>query len=312
MIAAIQLLEYLHYHITPRTYVTLYNVNTWYRMLENKPIYPPKKMSQKETCFLQQIPACTIRGFNYWFFLKKQVSTGEGQTEPLVLEFSWRTEPERENNRQTISNDCLWHYFSENEIFLKGEETEVHLIPNHFCIYCMCTRLPLLGCWTNHTKVYLCAEKTWYSLFWTEKQTNPPLPKKKHTKLSVGTMISWIKINLSSIQWEFWTASDTTNVTYNINVHWFHNIKNQRWSVIGLPMCAPQCVRPRMMLRECVCDRVCYWENASSFISMRGLSWLSMRRLGPIMLLLCLNDLDLLGEFGFLSDFLFLAFFSAP
>lgn len=28
---------------------------------------------------------------------------------------------------------------------------------------------------------------------------------------------------------------------------------------------------------------VCHWGNASSFISMRGLSWLSRRRLGPIM-----------------------------
>lgn len=93
--------------------------------------------------------------------------------------------------------------------------------------------------------------------------------------------------NLSSIQWEVWTASaeqqNAINVTYNDHVHWFHNIKNHGWSVIGLPVCVCLYAHTHNGKRMCVGGWVCYWGNASSFISMRGLSWLSMRRLGPIM-----------------------------
>lgn len=124
-------------------------------------------------------------------------------------------------------------------------------------------------------------KKCWYTDFVKEQQK-----KKESVKYQV----------------EVWTAyaeqQNAMNVTY----------KHQR------PLTS-QHKEPRVKCHwSCVCSYtcVCYWGNASSFISMRGLSWLSRRRLGPIMLFLCLNDLDLLGEFGFLSDFLFLAFFSAP
>lgn len=64
MIAAIQLLEYLHTHWI---YVTLYNVNTWSKdiflwMLENKLIYPPKKRNKnKNLLSAARITACTIK-----------------------------------------------------------------------------------------------------------------------------------------------------------------------------------------------------------------------------------------------------------
>ena len=80
----------------------------------------------------------------------------------------------------------------------------------------------------------------WYSLFWTPAKKKKKKPfwnkinhTKKENKMSVGTMILWKKKKekLSSIQWEVWTASaeqqNAINVTYNIDVHRFHNINNQ-------------------------------------------------------------------------------------
>ncbi len=70
MIAAIQLLEYLHYHFTPRIYVTLLQCK---HMIQRHYLNARKqadlstKNETKQTCFLQQIPACTIRQFKTSF-----------------------------------------------------------------------------------------------------------------------------------------------------------------------------------------------------------------------------------------------------
>lgn len=189
------------------------------------------------------------------------------------------------------------------------------------CTRSLFTQLPLLGHWVKYTRIYLCAvfsHMVMFIILDSSKNSETKLTTEKRKKENECWYNDFVKKkkNLSSIQWEVWTASteqqNAINVTYNIDVRWFHNIKNQGWSVIGLSVCwfVGMCTHDGE--RMCVCGWACYWGNASSFISMRGLSWLSMRRLGPIMLFLCLKDLDLLGEFGFLSDFRFLAFFSAP
>lgn len=69
-------------------------------------------------------------------------------------------------------------------------------------------------------------------------------------------MIFWIKINLSSIRWEFWTASaeQQTPQRCNIDVRSFHNMKNQRWSVVGRPVSVPLCACSHVfvLLWECL------------------------------------------------------------
>jgi len=63
MIAAIQLLEYLHYHITLKIYVTLYNVNTYKDILcARKQADKSTKNETKQICSQQHIPVCTIKG----------------------------------------------------------------------------------------------------------------------------------------------------------------------------------------------------------------------------------------------------------
>lgn len=138
MIAAIQLFEYLHYHITPRIYVTLYNVNTWYKdifwELENKLISPPKKMKQKETCFLQQIPACTIKGSLTEHFQNKFPQVNDNRelllshthtythklycnsaAELWAGQWMWK---QKDKPLLMIVRKIMWHYFFfKNEIF---------------------------------------------------------------------------------------------------------------------------------------------------------------------------------------------------
>lgn len=50
----------------------------------------------------------------------------------------------------------------------------------------------------------------------------------------------------------FCRAANAIHVTFNIDVHWFHNIKNRGWSVIGLPVCYVRTHARR-------------WENVCSF-----------------------------------------------
>lgn len=78
MIAAIQLLEYLHYHFTPRIYVTLYNVNTSYKDILNARKQADlftKNNETKRTCCLQN----TCMDSEVTEKLSNQVSTGELQ-----------------------------------------------------------------------------------------------------------------------------------------------------------------------------------------------------------------------------------------
>lgn len=250
--------------------------------------------------------------------LLNQVSTGEWQREltpPCTL---WNCKPDGEseskNNRQTISNDCLWCYF------FKRWEIIAHLLANHFSIlkkqhtvhaFILQTEASAQPLNELHLNLPLCSViingDVQFSLdsskkFWNKLKCcyDDFVGKKKKVKYTVGGLDCLCR------------AANAKNVTINIDVHWFHNIKNHEkcyWSsLVFVSVCAWTHMNRELVL----CGWVYYWGNASSFISMRGLSWLSMRRRGPIMLFLCLNDLDLLGEFGFLSDFLFLAFFSAP
>lgn len=80
----------------------------------------------------------------------------------------------------------------------------------------------------------------WYNDFVKKKS------KKKSVKYTVGGLDCFCR------------AANAINVTYNIDVHWFHNIKNQEWSVIGLPVC----------VRFCVCVHTRWQENVCLWLSV--------------------------------------------
>lgn len=123
----------------------------------------------------------------------------------------------------------------------------------------------------------------WNHIWWQVSVENDNYIKLlKKNKTSVGTMIFWIKINLSSIRLGvlncFCRAANTTNVAFNHQRPFISQHKEPKVKC---------CWSSRERVSVCISAHtmmcLCYWENASSFISMRGLSWLSMRRLGPIM-----------------------------
>lgn len=93
------------------------------------------------------------------------------------------------------------------------------------------------------------------------------------------------KNKLSSIQWEVWTASaeqqNAINVTYNTDVHRFHNINNQGvkcyWSSrVCVPICAcvhtgwekNVCLWPSVLLRECLV----FHQHARAFLVVHATS----------------------------------------
>lgn len=111
-------------------------------------------------------------------------------------------------------------------------------------------------CWMNYNSIYLCTVKSHMVIFIildSSKKKKKKTTQNEKNECWYNEKL-WKKNNLSSIQWEVWAASteqqNTMNVTYNINVHWFHNIKNQERSVIGLPAFA--CVWLSVLLRECL------------------------------------------------------------
>lgn len=167
-------------------------------MLENKPTYPPK-MKQNKPAFcskylLVQLGVHLLNIFKTNFH--RWMTNWEVRLSQTLSWFNYEPDGECENNRQTISNDCLWHYFSKNEI-LKGEEIDVHLTPNHFCIkkkqnktkqHTVCARVR-----SSHSCLCSAAEwgtpdsisvqwnrLQWSSLFWTPaKSSDTKLTKTK-------------------------------------------------------------------------------------------------------------------------------------
>lgn len=118
-----------------------------------------------------------------------------------------------------------------------------------------CKRTPSLN--ELHCSLHLCSEIIFGDKYQSKMITTENYLKKTNKKTSVGTMIFWIKINLSSIRLGvlncFCRAANTTNVAFNhqrpfISQHKEPKLKccwssRERVSV---------CISAHTMVRECV------------------------------------------------------------
>lgn len=142
---------------------------------------------------------------------------------------SYEPDSECENKkRQTITDDCLWHFFSlpKNEI-LKKVSISFFFVQRNILYVHNFTLLTAAPAWLMnelHQHLPLYSESLYGDIHYfglqqkkTKKQTSLTKLKKK----SVGTLILWRKPpppkNLSSIEWEVWTAfaeqQNSMNVT---------------------------------------------------------------------------------------------------
>lgn len=207
MIAAIQLLEYLHTLDRCNPLQCKHMIQVFLLMLENKLIYPPKvKLNKTNLLSATRIPACTIKvslteqclktTFHRWKKLSRFSLTHS--CTPWFNQRATSLTVNIEIKRQTIADDCLWHhyyysffFFFLNWIFKKNRDDNcvcvcvVHLTAIQFWIskkHIVCAQMyssyscPCLANeWITPAFTFVQWNSIcWYSIFWT--------PAKKHLR----------------------------------------------------------------------------------------------------------------------------------